>query len=432
MESLLRIVPLAFLALLAVSAAQEVSTPPEEGAAAITDAGLDYAESLLESGRYAEAAGAFEGYLDRYSGLERDFVRIRLAVTRHLSGLHRQAYEILKDVALRYAAQPAAVSGAVYRAVEEMIINGRALDRYAPPEPPEPSDDPDSPPPVHPRDVFHFDSLREVPDLRRTVRSGDTASLDVEKAPEEEFEILSEEKLTRLTPEERKEYERKLARWKEEQEKAARRYERAEEYHSNAAFDLYYATYYLALLRELDPMRAAELQRRITDEVIEAELEVVAWFVNYSAVFADVDQAVTDAEGSAQYWGRRLLTRECARMIGERFNLYLFSRFCGSGIGYHSVIRYCTGKVRLSRARTVQIAPFEGDGFANPAYRAYAAINGSLVCSLGDVLRSSGHYPENWRIPYLRDFGPPEEGEGSFTAGESEFTTGVQELTGGE
>ena len=431
----MRIALVTLLVLTIAATAQMISeevTSEDITAAAPTGGTLDYAEGLLEAGRYAEAAGAFEGYLGRYSGLEGDLVRIRLAVAKHLSGLHKQAYEILKDVTLRNSAHPAAVSGAVYRAVEEMIINGRALDHFAPPELPEPSDDPDSPPPIHPRDVFHFDSLSEVPDLRRTVRSGDTASLDVERLPEEEFRVLSEEELARLTPEEREEYGRRYERWKKEQERAARRYEAASGYHSGAVFDLYYATYYLALLRELDPARAAELQRRIIDEVIEAELEVVAWFVNYSAVCADVDRAVTDAEGSAQYWGKRLLTRECARMIGERFNLYLFSRFCGSGIRYHSVIRYCTGKVRLSRARTVQIAPFEGDGFENPAYRAYAAINGSLVCSLGDVLRSSGHYPENWRIPYLRDFGSPEEGEGSFTAGESEFTTGVQELTDGE
>jgi len=392
--------------------------------------GLESAERLLEEGRYAEAAGSFEGLLGRYSGLERDLARIRLAVAKHLSGLHKQAYEILKDVTLRYASDPAAVAGAVYRAVEEMIIVRRALDRLQPPEMPEPSTDPEAPPPEHPRDSFHFDSLREVPDLRRTVRSGDVASLDVERLPEEEFRVLSEAELARLTPEELEAYQREYERWKKEQERAARRYEQAEEYNSSSVFDLYFATYYLALLRELDPARAAELQRRIVDEVIEADLEVVAWFVNYSAVCADADQAVADAEGSAPYWGKRLLTRECARVLGERYNLYLFSRFCGTGIDYYSVIRFCTGKVRLSRARTVQIVPYEGDGFANPAYRAYAAMNGSLVCSLGDLLRANGCYPENWRIPYLKDFGAPEEGEGSFSAGASEFTTGLQGLTG--
>jgi hypothetical protein len=424
-----RFLPVVLLLFATASGAQEAEAVPPEAQTAPSVAGLEHAEGLLEAGRYAEAAGAFEGLSGRYTGLERDLVRVRMAVARHLSGLHRQAYEVLKDVTLRYADRPTAVAGAVYRAVEEMVINRQALERFAPPEPPEPSSDPDVPPPLHPRDDFHFDSLREVPDLRRTVRSGDTASLDVERLPEEEFRVLSEEELARLAPEEREEYERRYNRWRDEQERAERRYEHAGEYLSSAVFDLYYATYYLALLRELDPARAEDLRRRIVDEVIEAELEVVAWYVNYSAVCADAGQAVTDAEGSAAYWGKRLLTRECARVLGERFNLYLFSRFCGTGIGYHSVIRYCTGKVRLSRARTVLIVPFEGDGFANPAYRAYAAMNGSLVCSLGDVLRWSGNYPENWRIPYLKDFGPPEEGEGSFSAGESEFTTGVQELT---
>jgi hypothetical protein len=410
--------------------AQEVTAGASpDGGSAPTVAGLDSAEELLDAGRYAEAAGAFEGLLGRYTGLEQDLVRIRLAVAKHLSGLHKQAYEILKDVTLRYASEPSAVAGAVYRAVEEMVINRRALEHFEPPKMPEPSTDPDAPPPEHPRDTFHFDSLREVPDLRRTVRAGDTASLDVERLPEEEFRVLTDAELARLTPGDREAYQKSYERWKKEQERAANRYEQAEGYSSSAVFDLYYATYYLALLRELDPARAAELQRRIVDEVIEPDLEVVAWYVNYSAVCADADQAVDDAEGSAPYWGKRLLIRECARLLGERFNLYLFSRFCGTGIDYYSVINYCTGKVRLSRARTVQIVPYEGDGFANPAYRAYAAINGSLVCSLGDLLRANGCYTENWRIPYLKDFGAPEEGEGSFSAGTSEFTTGLQGVT---
>ncbi|MCX7021492.1 MAG: hypothetical protein NTW26_04295 [bacterium] len=411
--------------------AQEVAagTSPGGGGSPIV-AGLDSAESLLDEGRYAEAAGAFEGLLGRYSGLEQDLVRIRLAVAKHLSGLHKQAFEILKDVTLRYASEPAAVAGAVYRAVEDMIIVRRALEHFEPPETPEPSTDPDAPPPEHPRDSFHFDSLRDVPDLRRSVRPGDIASLDVERLPEEEFRVLSETELARLTPEDREAYQQGYERWKKEQERAARQSEQAEEYNSSAVFDLYYATYYLALLRELDPARAAELQRRIVSEVIEADLEVVAWFVNYSAVCADADQAVADAEGSAPYWGKRLLIRECARILGERFNLYLFSRFCGTGIDYYSVINYCTGKVRMSRARTVQIVPYEGNGFANPAYRAYAAMNGSLVCSLGNLLRANGCYAENWRIPYLKDFGSPEEGEGSFSAGASEFTTGLEGLDG--
>jgi hypothetical protein len=411
--------------------AQEVAAgtaPVGEGSSVV--AGLDSAEDLLEAGRYAEAAGAFEGLLGRYSGLDQDLVRIRLAVAKHLCGLHKQAYEILKDVTLRYASEPAAVAGAVYRAVEEMIIVRRALDYFEPPVAPEPSNDPEAPPPEHPRDSFHFDSLREVPDLRRAVRAGDSANLDVERIPEEEFRVFSEEEQARLTPEDREAYRKDYERWKKEEERAVSRYEQAEEYSSSAVFDLYYATYYLALLRELDPVRAAELQRRIIDEVIESDLEVVAWFVNYSAVCADADQAVADAEGSAPYWGKRLLIRECARLLGERFNLYLFSRFCGSGIDYYSVINFCTGKVRLSRARTVQIVPYEGGGFANPAYRAYAAMNGSLVCSLGDLLRANGCYAENWRIPYLKDFGAPEEGEGSFSAGASEFTTGVEGLAG--
>ena len=426
----LRLIPPAFLLLAVASWAQETAAASPEARGTPSPAGLDYAEKLLEVGSYAEAAAAFEEALPRFSGAEQDLVRIRLAVARHLSGFHKKAYEILKEVTLRYSRQPGAVAGAVQRAIEEMVIVRRALNHLKPPELPEPSHNPDAPPPEHPRDLFHFDSLREVPDLRRTVRSGDAASLDVERLPEEEFRVLSEAELARLSPEEAEAYRKSYERWKREQERAARRYEQAAEYVSGAVFDLYYATYYLALLRELDPTRVEPLKRRIIEEVIEADLETVAWFVNYSAVFADIEQAITDAEGSAAYWGKRLLTRECARMLGERFNLYLFSRFCGPGIGYHSVINFCAGKVRLSRARTVQVVPFEGGGFDNPAYRAYAAMNGSLVCSLGDLLRANGHYPENWRIPYLRDFGPPDEGEGGFAAGESEFTTGAQGLTG--
>ncbi len=391
--------------------------------------GLAYGEGLLDSGRYDEAASFFSRELSSAAGVSADFIRLRLAVAKHLAGLHKQAYEELKVVVFNHTADPGTIRAAVFRAISEMIINERALRRYEPPEMPTP--DPESDEPLrHPRDNFYFTKLSEVPDLRRATRSGDSASLDVEELPADSFTELTPEELAKLTLIEREEYEEQLKVWKKEQERMASRAERASQRRSFAEFDLYYATYYLALLREVDPAAAEELKQRVIDEVINTELEVVAWFLNYSMPLADFDQAVDDAVGSAPYWGKRLLTRECARMIGERFNLYLFSRFCGRGIGYHDVIRYCNGRVRLSEASLVTVKQYDDGGIVNPGYRAYAAMNGSMVLTLGDVMRQLGHHPDSWRIPYLRDFGAPEEGEGGFLAGESEFTVGYEKLEG--
>ncbi|MCD4733738.1 hypothetical protein K8R78_05815 [bacterium] len=429
-----QIITVVLLLLGGVALAQDV---PEDGAVPETPAeetstvepGLAYGENLIDAGRYDEAVSFFSRELSSAAGLSADFIRLRLAVAKHLAGLHKQAYEELKIVVNNHTADPGTVRAAVFRAISEMIINERALRRYEPPKMPTP--DPESDEPLrHPRDNFHFTKLSEVPDLRRTTRSGDSSSLDVEELPEDDFDSLTPEELLLLTPTEREEYEAALKAWTEEQEKLARRAERANERRSFAEFDLYYATYYLALLRELDPTAAEELKQRVIDEVINVELEVVAWFLNYSMPLADFDQAVTDAVGSAPYWGKRLLTRECARMIGERFNLYLFSRFCGRGIGYHDVIRYCNGRVRLSTASLVTVKQYDEGGIGNPGYRAYAAMNGSMVLTLGEVMRYLGHHPDSWRIPYLRDFGAPEEGEGGFLAGESEFTVGYEKLEG--
>jgi len=434
MRQQFQIITVLLLLLAGAAVAQDV---PEDGTVAEVPAeetstieqGLAYGENLLDSGRYDEAASFFSRELASAAGLSADFIRLRLAVAKHLAGLHKQAYEELKIVVNNHTADPGTVRAAVFRAISEMIINERALRRYEPPKMATP--DPESDEPLrHPRDNFHFTKLSEVPDLRRTTRSGDSSSLDVEELPEDDFETLTPEELARLTPTERDEYEAALKKWTEEQEKLARRSERATQSRSFAEFDLYYATYYLALLRELDPAAAEELKQRVIDEVINVKLEVVAWFLNYSMPLADFDQAVDDAVGSAPYWGKRLLTRECARMIGERFNLYLFSRFCGIGIGYHDVIRFCNGRVRISEPGLVTVKQYDSEGMINPGYRAYAAINGSMVLTLGDVMRQLGHHPDSWRIPYLRDFGAPEEGEGSFLAGESEFTVGYEKLEG--
>lgn len=380
-------------------------------------------DQYLVEGRYAEAADFYAARAEGAAGLERDRWLIRRATAEHLDGYHNRAWELLKEVCLRYTGNPGAVADEVYRAVDEMIINRRALQRHQPYELPEEPDEP------HPRDDFHFDSLAAVPDLRRTTRPGDTANLDIESAPEDEFTELTTEELAGLTTEELQEYEERKAAWEREQRRRERLASSQADNRSLACFDLYYATYYLALLRELDPAGAAELRRRIINEVIEVELETVAWFVNYSHVCPDVESAVADAEGSAAYWSAShlLLTREVARMVGERFNLYLFSRQCGGGVGMHDIKRQIHSRLRVSEAHTVTVKSYGGDGITNPAYRAYAAVNGSLICSVGEILRGLGHYPENWRIPQLRDFEGPQTEE-AFTAGEGEGeVTGLED-----
>lgn len=372
-------------------------------------------DQLILEGRYQEAADFFSAAAAGASGMRRDLLLLRQATAVHLAGYHYRAWELLKEVCQRRMGADGAFAAALYRAVDEMIINRRALARRRPYELPE---EPEAP---HPRDDFHFDSLTEVPDLRRTTRAGDVANLDIEGAPEEQFVELSEEELSELTLEELEEYEKRKAAWEREQRRIERLASYQNESLSGAEFDLYYATYYLALLREFDAAGAAELKGRIIDEVVETELETVAWYVNYSHVCADVDSAVADAEGSADYWSEShlLLTREVARMLAERFNIYLFSRQCGTGVGMHDIKRAIGGSVRHSEAHTVTVKSYGGDGIANPGYRAYAAINGSLIVSVGDVLRRLNHYPENWYIPQLRDFAGPEQNE-AFLAGEAE------------